>query len=161
LDAYERTIAALEEAPVGEVHRLPGRAGAPGEELLGWNGAPCLVRASRLHGRPSAEEIRARFPQYLLDLAFRCTASGTSEATLVLGYEFPVAGETPVQVFRLRLVRESERYAEALARRGDRIATALAGHAPATLPACPSWMTRECPYREACGCAAAPGRSQR
>jgi hypothetical protein len=161
LDAYERTIAALEEAPVGEVHRLPGHAGAPDEELLGWNGAPCLVRASRVHGRLSAEEVRSRFPQYLLDLGFRCAASGTTEATLVIGYEVPVAGETPVQVFRVRLAKESARYVEALRRRGEELGRALADRAPGKLPACPSWMTRDCPYRETCGCASAPVRSQR
>lgn len=161
LDAYERTVAALEEAAVGDVHRLPAGPGAPGEDVLGWNGVPCLVRALRVHQRLSPEEVRSRFPQYLLDLGFRCAATGTTRARLVVGYEYVRPGEPSVQVFGLRIEGATGKLGEALRLRGEEVAGALEGREPRRLPVCPGWMSRDCPYRDACGCSEGAGRSQR
>lgn len=161
LDAYERAMAALEAAPAGEVHRLPTERRAPEEEVLAWRGAPVLVRSSRVPARLTPDDLRRRFPQYLLDLGFRCGVTGTDHASLVVAHDSPRAGEPAIQVFRLELPGGPSRWASAWASRRDALARSIATRAPEALPRCPAWMTADCPYRAECGCAVEPGRSQR
>jgi hypothetical protein len=161
LDIYERSVAALELGPVGELHRLAAGPSAPGEEVLAWRGRPCLVRSSRVHARLTEDDVRARFPQYLVDLGFRCAATGRTEATLVLGYDVPRAGELPVQLFRVELTGGPGPFAATWRARRGALEAAESRRAPEELPACPAWMAVDCPYREACRCAALPDRSQR
>jgi CRISPR/Cas system-associated exonuclease Cas4 (RecB family) len=161
LDAYERVIAALEAGPVGDVHRLPGTVGGPEEDVLAWRGAPCLVRSSRVRVRLTSDEIRARFPQYLLDLGFRCGVTGVPRATLVLGYEPPPSGELPVQVFRVEFPEGIARFAAGWDARRAAWEASVERGTPEGLPACPTWMVASCPYRDVCGCSDPAPRSQR
>jgi hypothetical protein len=159
LDAYERAAAALERGPVGELCRLPTRPDAPSEEVLGWQAAPCVVRSSRVRSRLTAEEILARFPQYVLDLGLRCAATAATRGSLVVGLEHAGPGEVGLQVFELepdpgRFWSWYEARREALERAGEL-------SRPDELPACPGWMATDCPYRDACGCGAAGVRAQR
>lgn len=161
LDIYERTVAALERGPVGDLHRLVAARGAPEEEVLAWRGAPCLIRSSRARFRLGADEIPSRFPQYVVDLAFRCLQTSTERGTLVVGHDSPATGEPALQVFVLDVGRGIPAVAEAWESRCVALESAAAHRSPEALPACPAWMTTDCPYRDRCGCAPDPGRSQR
>lgn len=161
LDAYERVMAALEAGPVGEVHRLVGASEGPEEDVLAWRGAPCLVRGSRVRGRLTSDEVRTRFPQYLLDLGFRCGLTGVGRASLVIGYEPPPSGELPVQVFRVEFPDGVGPFAAAWRARRAAWEASVDRGTPEGLPNCPTWMVPACPYRDVCGCVGAPARSQR
>lgn len=160
-DTYERTVAALESGPVGDVHTLPPGANAPDEEVLAWRGRPVLIRSSRVRSRLSAEEVRSRFPQYVLELGFRCAHAGVSRGTLVVGRELASAGEPPVEVFDVELLDGTGGFAGLWEDRRAALDRAVEAGAPAGLPSCPAWSTTDCPYRDECGCAAETGRSQR
>ncbi|HYA10100.1 MAG TPA: hypothetical protein VEH10_00265 [Thermoplasmata archaeon] len=161
LDIYERTIASLERGPVGDLHRLVAGPDGPEEEVLAWRGAPCLVRSSRTRSRLTVADLRTRFPQYVVELGFRCALTGVPTATLVIGHESVAPGEPLVQVFRLDLPEGTAPYSRVWTARRTAFEGALARAAPAELPSCPAWMVSDCPYREACGCADEVGRSQR
>jgi hypothetical protein len=161
LDAFERLHAALEAGPLGSVHRLATGPTAPQEEVLAWNGDPCVVRGSRVHGPLAPEAVRDRFPQYLLDLGFRCAVSGRSSGTVVVGYETPPARGPPVQVFRVEVSGGADAFASAWEARRRDVDAAVAEGRPGRLPPCPAWMARDCAYRDACGCGSEPARSQR
>jgi hypothetical protein len=161
IDVYERTLAALERGPIGEVHRLAADAEAPEEEVLAWRGSPCLVRSSRVRPRLTADDVKGRFPQYLVDLGFRCAATGTTEGTIVVGYEPATPGELAVQVFRVELTGGGAPFATAGRARRAALDGAVRRGAPAELPGCPAWMATSCPYRDVCGCATDAARSQR
>jgi len=161
LDAYERAVAALERGPAGELCRFAAVAGGPEEEVVAWRGSPCVLRSSRVRGRLSADDVSSRFPQYVLDLGFRCAQTGSSSGRLVVGYENPPPSEPPVQVFRLDLSGALGAFARAANERWTALGEAVARRAPGGLASCPGWMTTDCPYRSVCGCAADVGRSQR
>ncbi len=161
LDAYERAMGALERGPVGELHRLGTRDGAPDEEVLGWRGAPCTVRPSRVRNRLTPEEIVARFPQYVLDLGLRCAQTGEDRGTLIVGLEHAPPGSPALQVFDLELTAGPGAFASWYDLGVERLRRASERGRPDELPACPAWMATDCPYRSACGCATEAGRSQR
>ena len=161
MDTYERTVAALERGPVGDVHTLASGARAPEEEVLAWRGRPVLVRASRTRSRLSAEELRSRFPQYLLELGFRCAHAGVPRATLVVGRELAAPGEPPVEVFDFELPEGTGAFTAAWEERRAVLERAIGAATPGGLPSCPGWMTSDCPYRAECGCAADAERSHR
>ena len=160
-DAYDRAVGALEHGTIGEVHRLSVRREGPEEDVLAWRGSPCLVRSSRVRYRLTADDVQGRFPQYLLDLGFRCAVTGTERATLVVAYDPPLPGELPLQVFRVELTGGTGVFASAWRSRRATFDRALTEAAPGSLPGCPGWMTASCPYRDVCGCPDEPGRSQR
>ncbi len=161
MDAYERAVAALERGPAGEVHRLSTGPGTPEEEVLAWEDAACLVRASRARSRLTVDDVKTRFPQYVLELGFRCAAAATPRGRLLVAYETPTPGELPVQVFDLDLEATVGRFAALWGARREAIAAAVARGRPGELAPCPAWMAVDCPYRASCGCAEAAGRSQR
>jgi hypothetical protein len=158
-DTYSRLVEALDTGPVGEATRLPTLADEPDEEVGGFRGAPILVRTSRSSQRHDPRTVVERSPQYALQLAFRCVATGTDRGRLVLGYEKEDEGHRiqvleyqfdPPRTFS-RLWRGRTRRLEAARSRGE----------PNLLDACPAWMYEQCPYRDRCGCGASAGRSQR
>jgi hypothetical protein len=159
-DLFGRLIEAVESGPVGEVYRLPYRSDAPEEEVAAFRGTPYLVRTSRAWAAPRAEEILERFPQYALELGFRCVTTGTRSARVLLGFERADSAEQRLKVYALdfspvtvfaRLFREGVASFE----------RALRDQTPAALAACPGWMYDDCPYRARCGCGSETGRSQR
>jgi len=157
---YERLVGAVEGGPVGEVAQLPPRAPGPEEEVPGFRGLPYLLRTSRAWSRVRPADLVARFPQYAVELGFRCATTGTGEGRVFLAFE--------------RAERESDRF-EVLRIRFDPIAlfrtigtgraallrAAIDAREPGRLPPCPGWMAEGCPYGATCGCADDPGRSQR
>ncbi len=159
-DDYGRLVEAVESGPVGEVARLPEFSREPAEEVAAFRGDPYLVRTSRARRPPLASELLSRFPQYALELGFRCASTGRRTGRVVVGYERPERNTDALRVFRLefdpvtplaRLWRERERAFRA----------ALEAKAPEPLAACPAWMFDGCPYRAECGCGSATPRSQR
>jgi len=161
LDAYERTMAALEGSAAGDLHRLRSGAGAPAEEVLAWRGEPCAVRSSRLRTRLTAADLVSRFPQYVVDLGFRCAATGAPGGTLFLGHDAPARGAPSLQVYRLELGSSLPALSAASRDRAAALESAISRKDPAGLPACADWMVAECAYRSDCGCPADTGRSQR
>lgn len=161
LDIYERTIAALERGPVGDLHRLPSGPTSPEEEVIAWRGVPCLVRSSRLRSRLSVDDLSSRFPQYLVDLGFRCAQTGSEHGTLLVGHEAPAPGEPQLQVFRLEFPGGLGVFSREWTGRRAALDRAIDRRAPGELPSCPRWMVADCPYRERCGCSGEEGRSQR
>ncbi|HTP53567.1 MAG TPA: hypothetical protein VML94_01195 [Thermoplasmata archaeon] len=157
---FERVVEAVEGGPVGEVVRLPPRHPGPEEDVPGFRGRPFLVRTSKAWSRLRPLEAVGRFPQYALELGFRCATTGTAEGRVVLAYERAEKETDRFQVLRYRfgdpglfraLWKESE----------EQLRTAIAAGSPASLPPCPGWMFDGCPYRATCGCGPAEGRSQR
>ncbi len=157
-DLYPRLTEAVEAGAVGSVARLPTRSEEPDEEVGGWDGVPYLVRTSRLRTRRTAAEWVARSPQYALELGFRCVATGTSTARLVVGYESagPV-GAVQVVTFSFAPVTTFSRVWRA---RAAALARAIEVDDPSDLPPCPGWMAERCAYRDVCGCGTPSGRVQ-
>ncbi|HUJ78501.1 MAG TPA: hypothetical protein VLX64_05775 [Thermoplasmata archaeon] len=157
---YDRLIEAVEGGPVGEVARLPSAPGATGEEVTGFAGRPLLVRSSRAWSRIRPAEIVRRFPQYALELGFRCAATGTNEGLVIVGFERAGTDAERLEVLRIRFA-SLEPFAAIARARSHALAEAVGTGSGAGLPACPDWMFATCPYRDACGCGEVPGRSQR
>ncbi len=159
-DLYDRLLETTESGPVGEVLQLPSAPNAPEEEVVGFRGAPLLLRTSKAWSRVPPTDALARFPQYALDLGFRCAATGTSVGRVVLGYEHAEEEADRLQVleFRFDPVAVLAQLAEDRTRR---IAAALADRSPRGLEPCAAWMFGDCPYKVDCGCGADTSRSQR
>ena len=159
-DLYERLTEAIESGPAGEVARLPSRAAGPDEEVVGFREHPIIARTSRAWARLDPRSAVARFPQYALELGFRCATTGTSEGIAVIAFERAETEADRIQVLRYRFP-EPTRFSELWATRRAHLREAVGAGSPRSLPPCPAWMYDECPYRGECGCAAEPGRSQR
>ncbi len=159
-DLYERIRAAIEGGPLGETSELPTRAAEPEEAVSGFRGAPWIERVTRAWDPPSAETLVERSPQYVLELGFRCVATGTSRAHLIMGWERAAREEDRVVAFELRFDPPTV-MARLWRERARALERALIAERPADLPACPTWMATSCPYAAVCGCASGAGRSQR
>jgi CRISPR/Cas system-associated exonuclease Cas4 (RecB family) len=158
-DLYRRLLEAVEGGPTGEVYRLPTRSEEPDEEVGGYFGQPYLVRTSRARSRVPVGEWLTRAPQYALELGFRCVATGTSSARLIVGYEPAGSGPSDVQVVEIRFQPVSV-FSRVWRSRAEGLARALETGDPVELAACPRWMYDACDYREVCGCGSADGRVQ-
>jgi len=158
-DLYDRLQEAIEGGPAGEVARLPDRGLGPDEEVAGFRGRPFLVRTSRAWARLRANEAASRFPQYLLELGFRCAATGSPDGLLVVAFEHAESDGDRLEVLRYRfpdLGAFDRRWSERI----EALEQAVAAGDPSRLPACPAWMFEGCRYRAVCGCGP-DGRSQR
>lgn len=158
-DLFRRLSEAVEGGRVGEVNRLPTRSEEPDEEVGGLLGEPYLLRTSRLHHAVPAREWIARSPQYALELGFRCVATGTSAARLIVGYDQLGAERERIQVVRLSFAPVSV-FSRVWRARSGALAEALASGDPSSLPACARWMYETCDYRAVCGCGSPEGRVQ-
>lgn len=159
-DLYDRLVAAVEGGPVGEVARLAPVGPGPEEEVAGFRGIPFLVRTSRAWRRLGTDEVVARFPQYALELGWRCAATGTTEGFLFLAFEHAERDADRFEVMRLRFRSVADAAAE-IDRRAEEFRAAVAEGRPEALAPCPGWMVEGCPYRGSCGCDVAAERSQR
>jgi hypothetical protein len=158
-DTYSRVVEAIDVGPVGESTRLPTLADEPDEEVGGFRGAPVLVRTSRAAQRHDPGTVVERSPQYALQLGFRCVATGTDRARLILGYEGSSDAER-IQVLEYRF-EPARTFSRVWRSRARLLAAARAQGDPGALDPCPAWMFEQCPYRDHCGCGAPAGRSQR
>jgi hypothetical protein len=159
-DLYERMRSAIESGPLGEASELPTRADEPEEGVPGFRDAPWLERVTRGWDAPTAGTLLDRYPQYALELGFRCVATGTDRAHLFVGWERAPREEERILAFELRF--DSPTVIARLWRERLRaLDRALAAERPDRLPACPAWMASSCPYAAVCGCGSDPGRSQR
>jgi len=159
-DLYARLSEALECGPAGEVARLPARSAEPEEEVVGFRGRPLLLRTSRAWAPFREDEVVRRAPQYALELGLRCATTGTNSGIVVVGFERAKVDRDRLQVLELRfasLTPFSRFYRE----RSRSLAGAVRDRAPAGLPACPDWMTSDCPYRSECGCGGPAARVTR
>ena len=160
-DLYSRIASAIESGPVGEVSALRARSREPEEDVPGFRGRPFLLRVTRVRDRIRTDDLLLRAPQYALELGFRCAVTGSDSAHLVLGYE-----RSRTESDRLACLELTFRSRTPFARRIRLTVAALdravASRDPSGLTACPAWMYRDCPYREACACGVGDeGRSQR
>jgi len=154
-DLYARLSEAVEGGSPGEVARLPARSAEPDEEVVGFRGRPLLMRTSRAWSRFRGDDLVRRTPQYALELGLRCATTGTDSGIIVVGFERAEVDRDRVQVLELRFASLTP-FSRLYRDRSRGLANAIRNRAPATLPACPGWMTADCPYRSECGCAA-PG----
>lgn len=160
-DVYDSAVGALEGGPVGEVHRLPEFGWTPEEEVAGWRGEPYIVRTSRAWSRLRADEAVTRFPQYALELGFRCAATGTRRGHLVVAYERAERLHDRLQVLEYSFGSDLASYASLLGERRRTFERALSSSDPSELAVCADWMVPNCPYRASCGCGEGAPRSQR
>ncbi len=158
---YDGAVGAVEGGPVGEVCRMFERRRSPEEELAGWKGEPFLLRTSRAWSRVPVEQLFERFPQYAVELGFRCAVAGTERGRLVLAYERAATPADRLQVVEYSFGPGLGPYARLYEARTELLAQAVVERSPAGLAACPGWMTTDCPYRDRCGCPAESGLSQR
>ena len=159
-DAYARLVEAIEAGPVGDVARLPALTDEPSEEVASFRGDPFLVRSSRSRWPPEPAELLERFPQYALELGYRCATTGRSRGRLFWTSEGTPTEPSQVRVFSLRYSNLTP-FAREWRTRLEAFRRALANETPGDLPACPAWMFERCPYRDECGCGPSEGRSQR
>jgi len=159
-DLYERVRAAIESGPLGEAAELPTRADEPEEGVPGFRSAPWIERVTRAWDPPSAETIVERYPQYAVELGFRCVATGTDRACLFVGWDRATSAGDLIRTFELRF-DPATTMARLWRERLRALDRALTTERPERLPACPSWMASSCPYAAVCGCAPESGRSQR
>jgi len=159
-DFYGRLLEAVEVGPVGEVARLPSLADEPEEEVAAFRGAPYQARTSRAWTAVTPEGLVTQFPQYALELGFRCVATGTTTARTMVGYERASEPRDRLKVFEFRFSPVTT-FARLWRTRMAGLERARETKNPAKLVACPKWMYEECPYRAECGCGDDPGRSQR
>ncbi len=155
-DLYRSLLDALEGGPPGEATRVPVPTGEPLERVACLNGRPLLVKVTRAPRSRGPSELLSAQPHYFLDLGFRCASIGQPEGLLVLGYERLEDPRERVRAYRVRFT-PLEVVGGLASDRAAARARALVTAQPATLPACPDWMFRDCPYRERCGCGPAPG----
>jgi hypothetical protein len=158
-DTYSRLVEALDTGPLGEAARLPTLADEPDEEVGGFRGAPVLIRTSRASQRLDPATLLDRSPQHALQLGFRCVATGTRRARLIMGYEKSAETER-IQVLDLSFEPPAT-FSRVWRSRVRQLESARAREDPAALPACPGWMFNQCPYRDRCGCGSAAVASQR
>jgi hypothetical protein len=158
-DTYSRLAEAVDCGPVGEATRLPTLADEPDEEVSGFLGAPVLIRTSRAAQRLDPRTVADRSPQYALQLGFRCVATGTDHARLVLGYEKATEAER-VQVLEFRF-DSAVVFSRIWRARTRRLEAARSASDSSVLEACPSWMFEQCPYRDRCACGGSPAASHR
>jgi hypothetical protein len=159
-DLYEKLVESIESGEVGDVARLPTTDEGAQEEVVGYRGLPFLPRTSRAWSRIQAREAIARFPQYALELGFRCAASGKDEGLVILAYERAESDADRIQVLRYRFDARAPFY-RLWQERVAALEEAIASRKPSGLPACPDWMYEDCPYRGECGCGPDRDRSQR
>jgi len=159
-DLFARLTFSVEAGPVGDVTTLPSASGDVAEDVAGFRGAPYLVRTSRAWDPPTVGGLVESHPQYAMELGFRCVATGRPSALLVLGRERGADAPSRVRVFRYRYEPASS-VSRLWRARSAAFRAALLASAPATLPSCPAWMARDCPYRSECGCDVSGTRSQR
>lgn len=158
--SYLRLLEVVEGGPVGEVARLPTRSDEPEEEVPAFRGKPFLARTSRAGSFPPAEELATAYPQYALELGFRCSATGTDVGRAIVVHERAADPAAELRVFEFRFSPVTT-FSRLWRSRVAAIEHALAIGDPGPLPACPAWMFAGCPYRARCACNAEPGRSQR
>jgi hypothetical protein len=159
-DLYRRLLESVEGGPVGEVARLPSKSDAAEEDVVAFRGIPYLVRTSRAWSAAAADDIVAQFPQYPLELGFRCAVTGTRAGRLIVAYERATDSRDRMRVFHFDFSPVTT-FARLWRVRSSALTRAIANRAPATLPACPAWRYADCPYRVECACGEEPGRSQR
>ncbi|HYA57900.1 MAG TPA: hypothetical protein VEH57_05505 [Thermoplasmata archaeon] len=159
-DVYGRLVEAIESGPVGEVCQLPVLTDEPAEEVTAFRGEPYLVRTSRAWERLLPSAMVDRYPQYALDLGFRCAATGSYRGRVVTAYERAERDEDRISVYELRFATLTP-FSRLFRTRTEALRRALRQGDSMSLPPCPEWMYADCPYRGACGCGVDEGRSQR
>jgi hypothetical protein len=117
---------------------------------------PILIKVTRARNVPPPDAMTREQPQYFTDLGFRTAAVGARTATLVLGVAQAGSAEERLRAFRVEYPDDGG-FARLGAERARAVDSSVHGQAePHALPACPAWMFDRCPYREVCGCGAAP-----
>jgi hypothetical protein len=159
-ELYARLIEALEGGPLGEVTRLSSLAKEPDEDVSAFRGVPYLVRTTRAWSVPRADQLVDQSPQYALELGFRCAATGSRYGRVIVAHERATDPQDRLKVFELHFDPVS-RWARLWRVRAAGLSHALVEGAITELPACPTWMYADCPYRANCGCGEDPGRSHR
>ncbi len=154
-DLFRSLLDAIDSGPSGEATRVPVPTGEPLESVPCLEGFPYLLKVTRAPRRRSGEELVGAQPHYFLDLGFRCASLGVPQGWLILGYERNRTWEERLDVFRVRF-HPLESVGGIASDRAAALARALLTARPETLPACPSWMVEDCPYRERCGCGPSP-----
>jgi hypothetical protein len=160
-EVYDSTVGALEGGPIGDVRRLAETDSLVEEEVAGWKGEPYVIRTSRAWSRARADAALERFPQYAIELGFRCAVTATTRARVVLAYERAENPRDRLQVLEYDFGDGVASYAQLYRDRAATLTAARARADPRELPPCALWMTTDCPYRARCGCPAESGRSQR
>jgi hypothetical protein len=158
--AYERLVETIEGGLVGEVACLAPRTAGSEEDVSAFRGTPYLARTSRAGRFPAAEELVDRYPQYSLELGFRCAVTGTDTGTLFVAHERGEGTDSRLRVFTYRFAPVTP-LARMWRNRSAALVRALGTGDPFELPGCPGWMFPDCPYRSECGCGSPEGRSQR
>ena len=151
VDLFARLTEAVESGPIGEVAGLPARADEPREEVAGFRDAPYLVRTSRAGDRTALDRWVDRYPQYALELGFRCAVTGGTTGRLVLGYDRAESDRERIRVIVYEF-RPLTPFARLCRTRVEGLRAARRRSAPETLEPCPRWMWAECPFRSRCGC---------
>lgn len=159
-DAYARLVEAIESGPVGEVARLASRTPEPEEEVAAFRGDPYLVRPSRARSPPRPEDLVARFPQYALELGFRCAVTGRTRGRVFMTFERANTTPERVRVFEIGFASVTP-FSRIWRARVTAFVRALSTGTFGELPPCPSWRFETCDYRDECACGGNMGRSQR
>jgi hypothetical protein len=155
-DLYAHLSLIIDSAAVGESLRIPPSVPWVQESVACFRDRPTLIKVTRARNVPPPEAMAREQPQYFTDLGFRTAAVGARTATLVLGVAQAGSPEERLRAFRVDYPEDGG-FAGLGTERARAVDDSIHGRAdPHTLPACPAWMFDRCPYREFCGCGAAP-----
>jgi hypothetical protein len=155
---YEGLREALRFGEGSESTKRPVLLGELSDLITEFRGAPTLLRTAKLYNLPDRRRIPELFSNHVLRLAFDCALAGTDHGRLILFYERLRDEDTRLQVYDLTFRDMAGIRGELEGRLGDLGQVREGAIPPDTLPACPTWMAKNCPHQPECACpAGAPG----
>jgi hypothetical protein len=161
-DLWRQISDLLETGTAGELGAVDPTDGEPLERVTTLAGRPLVLKTTRSSTPPAPERVLTAQPQYVLELGLRCSTTGASRGTLIVGYERILPWERRIQAYDISFEPVSA-IGQVAQGRIQGLKGALGSGSPAALPPCPSWMYEGCPYRPGCACVAGagPGVDQR
>jgi len=130
----------------GEVENIPIQYASLSDLVWLRQGLPTMVRTPKFQSPVERERLPSLFPHYFYRLGFDCALTEHPKGRLFLYYANVPEENAKVMVYDVSFRNLGDIKAEAL-RRVELLEKATS---VAQLPRCPSWMCRNCEYRDKC-----------
>lgn len=129
----------------GAFKNLPVKLRSLVDRVGTFRDVPTLFRATKFREMVERDRLPAAMGHYFDCLALECALAGSERGRLVLYYE--LLGDK-FMVYDVAFREVAEIYSEA----ERRLALLEADASPHDLPACPTWMFKNCRFKDRCGC---------